>query len=114
MIQRLWHSSSIRLSDANAGTNSIADPQHYIFSNFATPLFVKIRNIATGCSLVKELHFINPPAIILTPQTISRCELFDRNSTEVINISDYYNLLHSNPSGYTISCYATEKAPMPP
>ncbi|WP_286925819.1 T9SS type B sorting domain-containing protein [Flavobacterium sp. UBA4197] len=94
-------------SDANAGTNSIADPQHYIFSNFATPLFVKIRNIATGCSLIKELHFINPPAIILTPQTISRCD-FDRNGTEVISISDYYNLLHSNPSGYTISCYASE------
>jgi gliding motility-associated-like protein len=97
------------LADANAGINIITNPQTYLFTNFATPIFVKIINISTGCPIVKELHFINPPAIILTPKVISICD-YNRNNSEVINLSTYFNQLSLSATNYNITSYLAEAA----
>ena len=41
--------------DAVAGINSISNM--YIFTNFSTPVFVKIINIATNCAFIKPLNY---------------------------------------------------------
>ncbi|NJM78534.1 MAG: hypothetical protein HC854_00865 [Flavobacterium sp.] len=56
-----FNSSSINLAfytslaDANASINSIADPENYNLTNFSTPLFVRITNIANRLSYCKTV-----------------------------------------------------------
>ena len=94
-------------SDATSGINMITNSHTYIFTNFATPLFVKITNLATGCPIIKQLNFINPIPILLTPSSVSLCD-FNRSSSEQVNLSNYFNLLSATPNAHTITSYHTE------
>ena len=96
--------------DANVGTNIglINNPNSYLFTNFSTNIFVRITNIASGCPIVKKINFVSPTPILLTNQTFNICD-FNRNTSENIKLSDYFQTMTVNPvSNYTISCYNSE------
>ncbi|MGH2664268.1 T9SS type B sorting domain-containing protein [Flavobacterium sp.] len=94
-------------ANAASGVNIISNSHTYTFTNFSTPLFVKITNIATGCPIIKELHFITPQPIVLTPANVSLCD-FDRNGSEAIHLIDYFNLMSSVSNTYTVTSYHSE------
>ncbi len=92
-------------ADAVANTNSI--PSVYTFTNFTTPVFVRITNVATSCPIIKQLEYAFYAPIVLTPHTVQLCDL-DRNTTEIINLSTYFSNLNANATNYTITSYLTQ------
>lgn len=92
-------------ADAIAGINTIS--ALYNFTNFTIPIFVKITNNATSCSIIKQLNYNFYSPIVLTSYAAKICDL-DRNDTEIIDLSSYFNALNSNFSTYTITSYLSE------
>lgn len=91
--------------DAVAGINSISNM--YIFTNFSTPVFVKIINIATNCAFIKPLNYNFYSPIVLLPFATKICDI-DRNDSENINLSNYFNALNATFSNYTITSYLSQ------
>lgn len=96
------------LADANSGSNAIVNPTAYIFTNFNTPIFVKIINLETGCPIIKQLNYIVPPPIVLTPYVANICD-FNRNNSEIINLNSYFGQLNANATNFTIKAYLTQQ-----
>lgn len=95
------------LANANAGTNSIPNPTAYVFTNFSTPIFVRITHLTTGCRIIKQLNYIVPAPIVLNPTVVNLCD-YDRNNTETIQLENYYNQLNINHNNYNIKAYLTQ------
>ena len=96
------------LADANAGTNAIVNPSAYVFTNFSTQIFVRITNLATGCPIIKQLNYIVPVPIVLTPTSVNVCD-FDRNNSENIILTNYFGQLNPNYTNYTVKAYLTQQ-----
>ena len=92
-------------ADASAGTNSI--PSLYTFTNFSTSIFVRITNNATTCPIVKQLNYSFYSPIILTPYSVKICDL-NRNTSEAVALSSYFNELNSSITGFTITSYLSQ------
>ena len=92
-------------ADAVAGIDSISNV--YTFTNFSTPIFVKIINIATNCAIIKPLNYNFYSPIVLTPFSTKICDI-DRNDSEIINVSNYFNALNATFSNYIITSYLSQ------
>ena len=76
-------------ADALVGTGNILNPTNYLFTNFATSIFVKITDNVTLCSSIERLNFVHPNPILVNNSEASLCDS-DRNGSESFNLTNYF------------------------
>jgi large repetitive protein len=94
-------------NDALAGTPTIPSP--YTFTDFATPIFVKIKNRASKCSSIEQLKFVKPDPVVVISGEQSKCDL-DKNGIQVFDTQDSFEKMTApaKPIDYKITSYKTE------
>ncbi|WP_310556140.1 T9SS type B sorting domain-containing protein [Flavobacterium sp.] len=94
-------------AQALLGTSTIPNP--YTFTNFSTPIFVKITNIVSQCSSIEQLKFVKPDPILVFSTQESKCDL-NSNGIQFFDPEDSFATMTTpaNPSIYSITSYSSE------
>jgi large repetitive protein len=94
-------------NDALAGAPTIASP--YTFTDFATPIFVKIKNKTSKCSSIEQLKFVKPAPVEVVSEEQSKCDL-NKNGIQIFDTQDSFEKMTApaKPIDYKITSYTSE------
>ncbi|EDP71924.1 hypothetical protein FBALC1_12522 [Flavobacteriales bacterium ALC-1] len=92
-------------TDLISDSNRILNPENYTNTSFPQTLFVKVKNVSTGCfSTVPFSLIINTPPAINDIETYNACE----NSDNSLDLNDINEVLMDNTYNVLISYHTSE------